>query len=61
VLRSNVTDGSLEELWCAYVWLTEAAFRIQKDERPGKNGRIAINSAPGLDHYSCVFTTPTPL
>ena len=33
VLRSNVTDWSAEELWRAYIQLTEAeaAFRIQKD------------------------------
>ena len=33
VLRSNVTDWSAEELWKAYIQLTEAeaAFRIQKD------------------------------
>lgn len=34
LLRSNVTDWSGEELWRAYVQLTqaEAAFRIQKDD-----------------------------
>lgn len=34
VLRSNVTEWSAEELWRAYIQLTEAeaAFRIQKDE-----------------------------
>jgi transposase len=34
VLRSNVPDWSAEELWKAYIQLTqaEAAFRIQKDE-----------------------------
>jgi transposase len=34
VLRSNVNDWSAEELWKAYIQLTqaEAAFRIQKDE-----------------------------
>lgn len=33
VLRSNVTDWSAEDLWKAYIQLTEAeaAFRIQKD------------------------------
>jgi transposase len=33
ILRSNVTDWSAEELWRAYIQLTEAeaAFRIQKD------------------------------
>lgn len=33
ILRSNVTDWSAEELWHAYIQLTEAeaAFRIQKD------------------------------
>jgi hypothetical protein len=34
VLRSNVTDRSPEELWRAYMQLTEAeaAFRIQKTD-----------------------------
>ena len=34
VLRSNVTDWGPEELWCAYMQLTEAeaAFRIQKTD-----------------------------
>jgi hypothetical protein len=34
VLRSNVTDWSPEELWRAYIQLTEAeaAFRIQKTD-----------------------------
>jgi transposase len=34
LLRSNVTDWTAEELWKAYMQLTEAeaAFRIQKDE-----------------------------
>jgi transposase len=34
VLRSNVPDWTPEELWCAYIQLTEAeaAFRIQKSD-----------------------------
>ena len=34
ILRSNVNDWTAEELWRAYIHLTdaEAAFRIQKDE-----------------------------
>jgi transposase len=34
ILRSNITDGSAEELWNLYIQLTEAeaAFRIQKSE-----------------------------
>ncbi len=34
VLRTNITDWSDEQLWRAYIQLTqaEAAFRIQKDE-----------------------------
>ncbi|MFZ0593071.1 MAG: hypothetical protein WAM39_21620 [Bryobacteraceae bacterium] len=34
VLRSNVTDGTPEDLWRAYIQLTEAeaAFRIQKSD-----------------------------
>ena len=34
VLRSNVTDWTPEELWCAYIQLTEAeaAFRIHKTD-----------------------------
>jgi transposase len=34
LLRSNVSDGTAEDLWTAYMQLTEAeaAFRIQKDE-----------------------------
>lgn len=34
LLRSNVTDWTAEDLWKAYMQLTEAeaAFRIQKDE-----------------------------
>ena len=34
MLRSNVTDWTAEELWQAYMHLTEAeaAFRIQKDD-----------------------------
>ncbi len=34
VLRSNVTDWTADELWKAYIQLTqaEAAFRIQKDD-----------------------------
>jgi transposase len=34
LLRSNITDWSDEELWKAYIQLTqaEAAFRIQKDQ-----------------------------
>jgi transposase len=33
LLRSNITDWSDEQLWKAYIQLTqtEAAFRIQKD------------------------------
>ena len=36
LLRSNVTDWSPEELWRAYIQLTdaEAAFRIQKSDLP---------------------------
>src|SRR5262245_27122104 len=35
LLRSNITDWSNEQLWKAYIQLTqaEAAFRIQKDQR----------------------------
>ena len=34
LLRSNITDWSDEQLWKAYIQLTqaEAAFRIQKDQ-----------------------------
>ena len=34
MLRSNITDWSAEELWHAYIHLTdvEAAFRIQKND-----------------------------
>ena len=34
ILRSNITDWSVEELWKLYIQLTEAeaAFRIQKSE-----------------------------
>jgi hypothetical protein len=34
VLRTNIADWSDEQLWRAYIQLTqaEAAFRIQKDE-----------------------------
>jgi hypothetical protein len=45
VLRSNITDWTPEELWRAYIQLTEAeaAFRIQKSDlqirRSGINGR----------------------
>jgi hypothetical protein len=32
MLRSNVTDWSPEDLWRAYIQLTEAAFRIHKSD-----------------------------
>ena len=39
VLRSNITDWSDEQLWKAYIQLSqaEAAFRIQKDQLHVRN------------------------
>ncbi len=51
LLRSNITDWSDEQLWKAYIQLTqaEAAFRIQKDQlrvRPIWHQRAGLGNSP---------------
>jgi hypothetical protein len=52
LLRSNITDWSDEQLWKAYIQLTqaEAAFRIQKDQllccQPQPTGRSVCAASP---------------
>ena len=52
LLRSNIVDWREDELWKAYIQLTqaEAAFRIEKDQlrlRPGRTRHLA--ALPGLE------------